>query len=46
MDGPAFDAWLAKLPASTDPLVFAVIDKSTGRAEGRQSFMRIDRRMA
>jgi RimJ/RimL family protein N-acetyltransferase len=43
MERPAFDAWLAKLPASSDPLVFAVIDKRTGRAEGRQSFMRIDR---
>ncbi len=27
--------------ASTDPLFFAVIDKRTGRAEGRQSLMRI-----
>ncbi len=27
---------------SDDPLVFAVIDKATGRAEGRQALMRID----
>ncbi len=35
------DAWLAKAEASTDPLVFAVIDKRTGRCEGRQTLMRI-----
>jgi RimJ/RimL family protein N-acetyltransferase len=35
------DAWLAKAAASTDPLVFAVIDKRTGRCEGRQTLMRI-----
>jgi RimJ/RimL family protein N-acetyltransferase len=38
----AFDAWLAKVAASPDPLFFAVIDKATGRAEGRQTLMRID----
>lgn len=36
-----FDAWMAKAAASTDPLVFAVIDKRTGRCEGRQTLMRI-----
>lgn len=36
-----FDAWLAKAQASVDPLVFAVIDKRTGRCEGRQTLMRI-----
>ena len=36
-----FDAWLAKAETSTDPLVFAVIDKRTGRCEGRQTLMRI-----
>lgn len=36
-----FQAWLEKVQASTDPLYFAVIDKKTGRAEGRQTFMRI-----
>jgi RimJ/RimL family protein N-acetyltransferase len=35
------DAWLAKAAVSTDPLVFAVIDKRTGRCEGRQTLMRI-----
>ncbi|WP_366655507.1 GNAT family protein [Fodinicurvata sp. EGI_FJ10296] len=34
--------WVEKVSAGSDPLVFAVIDKNTGRAEGRQSFMRID----
>ena len=37
-----FDRWLAKAEASTDPLFFAVIDKRTGRAEGRQTLMRVD----
>ena len=36
-----FDAWMAHASASTDPLFFAVIDKETGRAEGRQALMRI-----
>ncbi|MDI7860609.1 GNAT family N-acetyltransferase [Rhizobiaceae bacterium n13] len=35
-------AWLEKVAASADPLFFAVIDKRTGRAEGRQALMRID----
>lgn len=37
-----FDAWIATSSTSTDPLFFAVIDKNTGRAEGRQALMRID----
>ena len=37
-----FDAWLAGAAASADPLFFAVIDRSTNRAEGRQSLMRIN----
>lgn len=41
-DKPAFTAWLEKVAASPDPLYFAVIDKNTGRAEGRQTLMRID----
>ncbi|MGE0284525.1 MAG: GNAT family N-acetyltransferase [Parvibaculaceae bacterium] len=41
-DKTAFAAWLEKVAASTDPLFFAVIDKSSGRAEGRQTLMRID----
>jgi RimJ/RimL family protein N-acetyltransferase len=41
-DRAAFDAWIDKAAAGSDPLFFAVIDKATGRAEGRQSLMRID----
>ncbi len=37
-----FDTWLEKAAAGADPLFFAVIDKRTGRAEGRQALMRID----
>ena len=33
---------MAKAVATDDPLFFAVIDKATGRAEGRQALMRID----
>jgi RimJ/RimL family protein N-acetyltransferase len=35
------DDWLQKAVLSADPLVFAVIDKRTGRVEGRQTLMRI-----
>jgi RimJ/RimL family protein N-acetyltransferase len=38
-----FEPWLAKSAASEDPLYFAVVDQATGRAEGRLTFMRIDR---
>jgi len=41
-DRAAFDAWIGTASASDDPLFFAVIDKRTGRAEGRQSFLRIE----
>jgi RimJ/RimL family protein N-acetyltransferase len=34
-------AWVFRMSASEDPFVFAVMDKASGRAEGRQSFMRI-----
>lgn len=37
-----FNAWMAEKVASADPLYFAVIDKRTGRCEGRQTLMRID----
>lgn len=37
-----FDAWLEEASASIDPMFFAVIDKASGRAEGRQALMRID----
>jgi RimJ/RimL family protein N-acetyltransferase len=42
LDRAAFDAWVAQAAASADPLFFAVIDRATGRAEGRQALMRID----
>lgn len=41
-DRAAFNAWIEKAAAGTDPFFYAVIDKRTGRAEGRQSLMRID----
>lgn len=41
-DEAAFTAWLEKVAASPDPMFFAVIDRSTGKAEGRQALMRID----
>ena len=36
-----FEPWLAKAAASHDPLMHAVIDRRTGRVEGRQTLMRI-----
>ena len=39
----AFEPWLARAAASDDPLYFAVVDQDTGRAEGRMTFMRVDR---
>ena len=41
-DRAALNTWLDKAATSADPLFFAVIDKRTGRAEGRQALMRID----
>ncbi|KRB54147.1 GCN5 family acetyltransferase [Rhizobium sp. Root708] len=41
-DMAAFMPWLEKAATSPDPMFFAVIDKRTGRAEGRQALMRID----
>jgi RimJ/RimL family protein N-acetyltransferase len=38
----ALEPWLQEKAASADPLYFAVIDKRTGRVEGRQTFLRID----
>lgn len=34
--------WIARVSPGTDPLFFAVIDRATGRAAGRQALMRID----
>ena len=36
-----FDAWIKRAAAGEDPLFYAVIDRATGRAEGRQALMRI-----
>src|SRR6185295_14482501 len=33
--------WVARAASKDDPMYFAVIDGSTGRAEGRQALMRI-----
>ncbi len=41
MDRAAFDAWMARVAKSDDPMYWAVVDKATGRCEGRQTFMRI-----
>lgn len=41
-DAAAFAPWLDKAAGSADPMFFAVIDRATGRAEGRQALMRID----
>jgi len=41
-DRAVFDAWLDKAAASPDPMFFAVIDKASGKAGGRQALMRID----
>ena len=41
-DAAAFAHWLEQAPSSADPLFFAVIDRATERAKGRQSLMRID----
>ena len=37
-----FQQWLDKARSSDDPLFFAVVDKSSGRAAGRQALMRVD----
>ena len=40
-DRVEFDRWLARAVAADDPLAFAVIDRASGRCEGRQTLMRI-----
>lgn len=37
-----FQPWLDGAEASEDPMFFAVIDRATGKVEGRQTLMRID----
>lgn len=39
-DRAAFSGWLERSAATEDPLFFAVVDRATGRAEGRQALMR------
>lgn len=41
-DGLAFRRWMETAVCGEDPLFFAVIDRATGRAEGRQALMRMD----
>lgn len=41
-DAAAMAQWLDTAADGGDPLFFAVIDRATGRAEGRQALMRID----
>lgn len=38
----AFQVWLEKVQASEDPLYFAVVDKASGKAAGRQTFLRVE----
>ena len=42
MDRAAFDAHLRTKAVSEDPLLFAIVDRGTGRAVGRAQLMRID----
>ncbi len=41
-DRASFEPWLKANEASADPLMFAIIDRATGRVGGRQTFLRID----
>lgn len=41
-DRAVFDAFMARAEVSTDPLFYAIINQTTGRAEGFASFLRID----
>lgn len=40
-DRLVFEQWLQRCAGSSDPLYFGVVDRQTGRCEGRQSLMRI-----
>lgn len=40
-DRAGMDAYVQKVMTSADPMLFAVIDRASGRAEGRQALMRI-----
>jgi RimJ/RimL family protein N-acetyltransferase len=39
---PAYRSWLNKAAASTDPLFHAIIDRTSGKAVGVATFLRID----
>ncbi|MDB5862806.1 MAG: family N-acetyltransferase, partial [Betaproteobacteria bacterium] len=40
-DRAPYEEWLKRSAASDDPLFYTVVDAATGRAEGRQTLMRI-----
>ena len=40
-DRASYSEWLERSAQSEDPLFFAVVDRASGRAEGRQTLMRI-----
>ena len=40
-DRASYQEWLVRSAKSEDPLFFTVVDRATGRAEGRQTLMRI-----
>lgn len=42
VDLKAMTPWLKQAEGSIDPMFWAVIDRATGKAEGRQALMRID----
>ncbi len=41
-DRAEFHEWMVKAESSGDPLFLAVVDRGTGRAEGRQALMRME----
>jgi len=41
-DRASFDAYLARKAASEDPLFYAIVDKTTGKAVGQVSYLRIE----
>lgn len=43
-DEESYGQWVERVAAGEDPLVFAVVDRETGRAEGRQALMRVEAR--
>lgn len=42
IDAAEFASWVSSASQSADPLLFAVVNRDTGRADGRQALMRID----